>query len=90
MIINLWLQILLQQSYRPSLTKAVFHGILSFYPGEKIADEKMTEIAKEYLHKIGITDTQFCITKHIDKDHPHLHVIANLVNNKGELSRITG
>ena len=31
-----------------------------------------------------ITDTQYAIIKHIDKDHPHLHIIANLVNNKGE------
>ncbi len=26
----------LQHSMRPSLTKAVFHGIISFYPGEKL------------------------------------------------------
>jgi len=26
----------LQQSMRPSLTKAVFHGIISFYPGKKL------------------------------------------------------
>src|SRR6185369_14598350 len=34
--------------------------------------------------KIGITNTQYAIVKHIDKAHPHLHVIANLVNNNGE------
>src|SRR5678810_518518 len=27
---------------------------------------------------------RFAIVKHIDKNHPHLHIIANLVNNKGE------
>ena len=74
----------LQQAMRPTLTKAVFHGILSFYPGEKIEDKKMAEIAKEYLQEMKITDTQFAIVKHIDKNHSHLHIIANLVNNKGE------
>lgn len=44
----------------------------------------MIEIAKEYLQKVSVTETQFAITKHVDKDHMHLHVIANLVNNKGE------
>ncbi len=73
-----------QRSMRPSLTKAVFHAILSFYPGEKIGDVNLVEIAKEYLEKMGITDTQFSITKHTDRNHPHLHVITNLVNNKGE------
>jgi hypothetical protein len=74
----------MQQALRPSLKKAVFHGILSFYPGEIIDDQKMIAIAKEYLLKIGITNTQYAITKHVDRDHAHLHVIANLVNNNGE------
>ncbi len=74
----------LQQSLRPSLTKAVFHGIISFYPGEKVEDKMMAEIAREYLAEMKITDTQFAIVKHIDKNHLHLHVLANLVNNHGE------
>ena len=73
-----------QHALRPTLSKAVFHGILSFYPGENISDVKMVEISKAYLVKMGITETQFAITKHVDKDHPHLHIIANLVNNKGK------
>src|SRR5665647_736431 len=74
----------LQQSMRPSLTKAVFHGIISFYPGEKIEDKMMVEIAKKYLQEMKIINTQFAIVKHIDKNHSHLHIIANLVNNNGE------
>src|SRR5450432_271447 len=74
----------MQQSLRPGKEKAVFHGILSFYPGEKPTDEKMVEIARSYLDQTGIRDTQYSITKHIDKNHLHLHVIANLVNNRGE------
>lgn len=73
----------MQEALRPSLKKAVFHGILSFYPREKIDDQKMIAIAKEYLQKIGIANTQYAITKHVDTDHPHLHVIANLVDNNG-------
>jgi len=74
----------LQQAMRPTLTKAVFHGIISFYPGEKIEDKLMAEIAREYLAEMKITDTQFAIVKHIDKNHSHLHILANLVNNNGE------
>ena len=36
------------------------------------------------MQKLNITDTQFSITKHIDRRHAHLHIIANLVNNKGK------
>ena len=74
----------MQQAMRPSLTKAVFHGIISFYPGEKIEDKMMAEIAKKYLQEMKIINTQFAIVKHIDKNHSHLHIIANLVNNNGE------
>ena len=74
-----------QQNLRPALRNAVFHGILSFYPGEKISDEKMLEIAREYLQEMGIVNTQYAITKHTDKNHPHLHIIANLVNNEGKV-----
>ncbi len=73
-----------QHSLRPSLGKPVFHGILSFYPGEKPADETMVRIARSYLKELGIRDTQCVITKHTDKDHMHLHILANMVNNKGE------
>ncbi|HEU5053052.1 MAG TPA: relaxase/mobilization nuclease domain-containing protein [Hanamia sp.] len=74
----------LQQSLRGSLTKAVFHGIISFYPGEKVEDKMMAKIARKYLIEMKITDTQFAIVKHIDKNHSHLHILANLVNDKGE------
>jgi hypothetical protein len=73
----------LQQQLRPGLHKAVFHGILSFYPGEKVTDQKMVEIAQKYLKELQIENTQYAITKHTDKDHQHLHILANLVNNKG-------
>jgi HD-like signal output (HDOD) protein len=75
----------MQQQLKPSKERAVFHGILSFYPGENPDDEKMVLIAKEYLEKIGMINTQYSITKHIDKKHLHLHVIANMVNNLGKV-----
>ena len=74
----------MQQALRPALSKAVFHGIISFYPGEKIEDKMMVDIAKKYLAEMKIIDTQFAIVKHIDKNHAHLHILANLVNNNGK------
>ncbi|HVI45318.1 MAG TPA: relaxase/mobilization nuclease domain-containing protein [Chitinophaga sp.] len=67
----------------PGKQKAVFHGILSFYPGEQLTDQEVLKIAHEYLERLGITDTQFVITRHTDTEHQHLHIIANMVNNKG-------
>src|SRR5437868_3880194 len=54
----------MQQQMRPSKEQACFHGILSFYPGEKPSDEMMKEIASQYLEQLGIVNTQFVISKH--------------------------
>ncbi len=73
-----------QQQMRPTKEKACFHSILSFYPGEKPSDEMMKEIARKYLEKLGIVNTQVAVSKHTDKAHLHLHIVANMVNNEGK------
>jgi len=73
-----------QQQLRPSRTKACLHSILSFHPSEKPSDEIMAEIAQKYLERLGIVNTQFAVVKHTDRAHPHLHIVANLVDNKGQ------
>lgn len=75
---------IMQQQLRPQKEKACFHCCLSFYPGEKVSDELMVKIAKEYLERMKITNTQFAITKHTDRKHIHLHIVANMVNNNGK------
>ncbi|WP_018614911.1 relaxase/mobilization nuclease domain-containing protein [Segetibacter koreensis] len=75
---------LVQQQRRPGKQKACFHCCLSFYPGEKLSDEHMAKIAKEYLKKFGVVDTQYAITKHTDRRHLHLHIVANMVNDNGK------
>ena len=75
---------IMQQQLRPQKEKACFHCSLSFYPGEKLGDEIMVKIAKEYLEKMGIVNTQFALTKHTDRKHLHLHIVANMVGNNGK------
>lgn len=68
----------------PNKHRAVFHGILSFHPTDRVMESSMVEIARQYLKRLNITDTQFAIVKHSDKAHQHMHIIANLVNLKGK------
>lgn len=76
-----------QHLLRPTKEAACFHGILSFYPGEKPTDKMMTEIARKYLEQLGIVNTQYAISKHTDKAHLHLHIVANMVNYDGKSIR---
>ena len=72
-----------QRILRPDKRQAVFHSVLSFYPGEKVPDKKMVVIAEQYLARIGMVNTQYVIAKHTDRDHLHMHVVANRVDNEG-------
>lgn len=75
-----------QSRMRPSLGNKVGHISLSFSPKDKerLTDEYMTDIANEYLKGMGITDTQYLIIRHNDREHPHCHIVYNRVNNFGQ------
>src|SRR5665213_2107317 len=73
-----------QHALRPEKKQACFHGILSFYPGEKQSDKMILEIAGKYLEGLNIRNTQYALVKHTDKAHLHVHLIANMVNNDGK------
>ena len=61
--------------------KPVFHASLSLSPGEKFTDEQWNEAAKNYLNQMGFTDdNQYIFVRHTDKEHDHVHIIANRVN----------
>jgi len=76
----------MQRKMRPSLRQAVGHIALNWSPEDtpKLTDEIMVEIAKEYLAKMKISDTQVLMVRHQDTEHQHLHIIYNRVNNEGK------
>ena len=75
----------LQAKSRPSLKNFVGHISLSFAPEDtpKLSDRLMADIAKDYLRRMGIVNTQYIISRHHDKPHPHVHIVYNRVNNNG-------
>lgn len=75
----------LQAKSRPSLKNFVGHISLSFAPeySPKLSDKLMSEIACEYLRRMGIVNTQFIMCRHHDKPHGHVHIVYNRVDNDG-------
>ena len=74
-----------QAKARPTIQKFVGHISLSFSPDdqEKLDDEKIAEIAKEYMRRMGIVNTPYVIFRHFDQPHPHIHIVYNRVDNDG-------
>jgi hypothetical protein len=76
----------MQRKMNPGLGQAVGHIALNWSPDDKerLNDEKMVSIAKEYLQKMKIQDTQILMVRHKDKEHPHIHIVYNRVDNEGK------
>lgn len=67
------------------LKNPVYHISLDFAHEDtpKLTDGLMTEIAREYMKRMGIVNTQYIVCRHTDREHPHLHIVANRVDNDG-------
>lgn len=61
------------------------HISLSYSPEDsaRLPDEAMVKLALEYMEKMGIRNTQYIIVRHLDKEHPHCHIVYNRVDNDG-------
>ena len=77
----------LQQSVRSDIKSPVGHIPISFAPEDKerMTNEFMTQLAEEYMQKMGIKDTQYIIVRHHDNNNPHCHIVYNRINNHGKL-----
>lgn len=74
-----------QRELNPKVSRTVGHISLGFSVQNKsiLTDEFMRNIAIEYMNKMGITNTQYIIGRHHDKEHPHLHIAFNKIDNNG-------
>ena len=75
----------LQAYGNPKVKKYVGHAMLSFSPKDKplLTDAYVERIAKDYLQRMGIVNTQFVIFRHHDQPHDHVHIVYNRVDNDG-------
>ena len=74
-----------QTLLNPRIKNAVGHISLSFSSKDapRMTDALMTQIAKEYMQRMGITDTHLLV-RHLDQPHPHRHLVYNRIGNNGQ------
>lgn len=77
----------MQQEMNPNIKKPVYHISLGFSAQDldKLTNEKISEIAHEYMRCMGIENTQYIAVRHYDKEHPHIHLCINRIDNNGLL-----
>ena len=75
-----------QLELNPNISKPVYHISLDFSAQDlnNLTNEKMKVIARDYMKKMNINDTQYIIVRHYDKEHPHIHLCINRIDNNGK------
>ena len=63
--------------------KTVFHCSLNPHPDEKLSDERLTQIAKEYMEALGYGNQPYIVFKHNDIAREHIHIVSLRVDSKG-------
>jgi len=75
-----------QAGMNSRVSKPVGHISLDFstQDKEKLTNQLMVKIARDYMQRMGITDTQYIIARHFDREHPHIHLVFNRIDNNGK------
>ncbi|GHV17972.1 hypothetical protein FACS1894179_06710 [Bacteroidia bacterium] len=73
----------MQRSGRKEIKQPVGHIPISFAPEDKerMTNDFMVQLAKEYMLEMGIKNTQYIIVRHHNADNEHLHIVYNRIDN---------
>ena len=64
--------------------KTVFHCSLNPHPDEKLSDETLMQLAKEYMEALGYGKQPYIVFKHSDIAREHIHILSLRMNGEGK------
>jgi len=64
--------------------KTAFHCSLNPHPDEKLSDERLTQIAKEYMEALGYGNQPYIVFKHNDIAREHIHIVSLRIDGEGK------
>ena len=76
------MQALIPEKFRTK--KTVFHCSLNPHPDEKLSDERLTQIAKEYMEALGYGNQPYIVFKHNDIAREHIHIVSLRIDGEGK------
>ena len=69
--------------------KPVFHAMLSLRPGESLTTPQWRQAVTKYMSDLGFDETnQYVAVMHRDKDHQHVHIVANRIRLNDDFSMV--
>ena len=64
--------------------KPVFHVSLNPHPDDRLSDDQLADIGREYMKKLGYGNQPYLIFKHEDIGREHLHIVSLRVDSEGK------
>ncbi len=64
--------------------KPVLHISLNPDPKDNVTDVQFSQLAREYMRKMGYGDQPFAVFKHTDIDRSHIHIVSVCVDGEGK------
>ncbi|SUJ27180.1 Relaxase/Mobilisation nuclease domain [Sphingobacterium spiritivorum] len=64
--------------------KTVRHISLNPDPKDKVSDEQFTEMAQQYMERMGYGNQPYIVFKHTDIDRTHIHIVSTCVGIDGK------
>lgn len=64
--------------------KPALHISINPDPKDKLTDEQLSDIAQEYMQKMGYGDQPFIVYKHEDIERKHIHIVSLRVDETGK------
>jgi len=65
--------------------KSVIHISLNPHPDDKLADNQLADIGREYMERLGYGGQPYLIFKHEDIGRDHIHIVSLRVDCEGKL-----
>lgn len=66
-------------------TRGIIHISLNPHPEDKLTDEQLSNIGREYMERLGFGEQPYIIFKHEDIDRQHLHIVSTRIRSDGSL-----
>ncbi|KAA6339711.1 hypothetical protein EZS27_012370 [termite gut metagenome] len=76
-----------ERAMPPQVTtsRGIIHISLNPHPEDKLSDNQLADIGREYMERLGFGGQPYLIFKHEDIDRQHLHIVSTRVRSDGTL-----
>ena len=74
----------MQMPVQLSTKKPILHISINPHPEDVLIDQQLSDIAREYMRKLGYGDQPFLVYKHTDIDRHHIHIVGLRVDENGK------